>query len=367
MTAVRIVDLAVPDEGAPTSTRAAHGWAEVAAECLRERVGHDDFLDPPESQLALYASQQHSRKQVLLALALAGVGSSTDVLGYAQLDLPILDNTHLAQIEIMVRLGARRQGIGTTLWNEVEARVRAAGRTVVSSWSIHGREAAAGEDAAVAPTGVGRLPADDIAVRFARRHGFVLEQTERQSTLPLPVEPAMLACLRADAESAAGRDYRLVRWRDATPERWLTSMAVLQARMSMDSPSAGLATGEEVWDEQRVRETDMEYSIGGAGYVLTAAEHVPSGELVAFTMIRQAPHQPEVAFQYNTLVRADHRGHRLGMLVKVDNLEQLTEVYPAVRRLHTWNAGENRHMLAINEALGFAVASVEGVWQRNLS
>lgn len=83
-------------------------------------------------------------------------------------------------------------------------------------------------------------------------------------------------------------------------------------------------------------------------------------------MIRQVPDLPEAAFQYNTIVRADHRGHRLGMLVKADNLRTLVEAYPRVRRLHTWNAGENRHMLAINEAMGFEVASVEGAWQRKL-
>lgn len=306
MNAFSIVELAVPPAGATALTWAARGWVAVAAECLRERVGHDDFVEPPEVQVALYANQRHSAKQVLLAVARhdagavgaadgggaaevaadgsrAGVGAGSpsgspdDVLGYAQLDLPVLDNTHLAQVEIMVRPGARRHGIGTALWGEVEARVRAGGRTVVATWSVHGQEAGPGEAALVAPTGVGRLAADDVAVRFARRHGFALEQTDRQSTLRLPVDPDRVTGWFTAAEAVAGPDYRLVRWRDVTPRRWLAPMAVLQARMSTDAPSAGMETGEEAWDEQRVRETDAEYAVGGAGYVLTAAEHVPSG------------------------------------------------------------------------------------------
>ena len=31
--------------------------------------------------------------------------------------------------------------------------------------------------------------------------------------------------------------------------------------------------------------------------------------------------------------------------------------------MHTWNAQENAHMLAINVALGFAPASVDAEWQ----
>ncbi|MFD1505858.1 hypothetical protein FE374_00355 [Georgenia yuyongxinii] len=77
-------------------------------------------------------------------------------------------------------------------------------------------------------------------------------------------------------------------------------------------------------------------------------------------------HRAAMAFQYNTLVRADHRGRSLGLLVKAVNLQLLAATNPAVRRVHTWNAGENAHMLAINEHIGFARASTEGVWQRRL-
>lgn len=36
---------------------------------------------------------------------------------------------------------------------------------------------------------------------------------------------------------------------------------------------------------------------------------------------------------------------------------------PQVRRVHTWNAGENAWILRINLALGFREASHEASWQ----
>ena len=61
---------------------------------------------------------------------------------------------------------------------------------------------------------------------------------------------------------------------------------------------------------------------------------------------------------------AGHRGHRLGMLVKLSNLRRLRAEYPAVERVVTYNAAEIDHMLAINVALGFRPAGYDGEWQR---
>jgi hypothetical protein len=44
----------------------------------------------------------------------------------------------------------------------------------------------------------------------------------------------------------------------------------------------------------------------------------------------------------------------------------LFEAQPAARSLLTWNAVENRHMLAINTLLGFKPAGYEGEWQKRL-
>ena len=140
-------------------------------------------------------------------------------------------------------------------------------------------------------------------------------------------------------------------------------MAQIMARMSTDVPSGDLELEPEVWDAARVAESDRVATRMGRARLTTIARHVPTGEIVAYTVIESPSDKPQAAYQEDTLVHAEHRGHRLGMLVKAGNREQLGRELPAVRRIHTWNAGENEHMLAINRALGFTDRTVEGGWQ----
>ena len=51
--------------------------------------------------------------------------------------------------------------------------------------------------------------------------------------------------------------------------------------------------------------------------------------------------------------RREHRGHRLGVAVKVANLRLLQRERPDITRLTTYNAEVNSHMIGVNEALGF--------------
>ena len=100
--------------------------------------------------------------------------------------------------------------------------------------------------------------------------------------------------------------------------------------------------------------------------VATAARERSSGRLVAYSDLAWTRHDPENAFQWDTLVLREHRGHRLGALVKVAKLERLLAEAPDARRVHTWNADENTHMVAINAAMGFAPAQRESAWRLDL-
>lgn len=68
------------------------------------------------------------------------------------------------------------------------------------------------------------------------------------------------------------------------------------------------------------------------------------------------PAVPEWGHQAVTRVTRPHRGHRLGLLVKADMLDWLASAEPRLAKIVTWSAASNRHMIGINEALGYEVA-----------
>lgn len=100
---------------------------------------------------------------------------------------------------------------------------------------------------------------------------------------------------------------------------------------------------------------------------MTAAiEHAPTGHLVGFSSL-SVPAQPHrCVAQYATLVLREHRGNRLGMLLKVANLHHLEQVAPGHPSVTTFNAEENRHMLSVNESLGFTPIGYEAAWRKDL-
>ena len=121
---------------------------------------------------------------------------------------------------------------------------------------------------------------------------------------------------------------------------------------------------EERWDAERIRE--YEASHVARGRTVLSAGAVRDGRLVAFTDLQVPLAQPERAHQGGTLVLREHRGHRLGALVKAAVLRELAATLPTVRRISTYNSETNTPMLAVNEALGFRPAGQLSTWSMRL-
>lgn len=366
-----VVRLTMPATLDAPDAWALHGAVRVDAAVQRETWGYDDLTYPAEMLLVLHRDDTHARRISLVAVTdpLPPDPGPRDVHGVAHLHLPLDGNTHLSEVSIAVDPARRRDGIGTALLAAAEALLTDLGRTVVVLDSAHaGEPTAADPQALVPPTGSGRIRADHPAASFALRHGYAFEQAERYSVLRVPeLEPSLVESLADDAAQAAGTDYRVITWADRCPDERVEDWALLATSMSVAPPLAGLDYDEDPWDAQRIRDEEQTYADSGRGCVVAAAEHVPSGRLVAYTEITFPHAAPEIAYQDDTLVLPEHRGHRLGMLIKTANLRELARVRPATERIHTWNAEENAHMLAINVALGFRPAGVLALWQRRLA
>ncbi|GAA4622148.1 GNAT family N-acetyltransferase [Cellulomonas oligotrophica] len=353
----------VPDTLDHPDVWAYAGLTEVSRRSTAAVWGWTDTWAPLPVRLPMLRPSPYGETAVWVAVEGDG-RSADDVVGFASVYLPLTANETTAIHGVVVDPRHEGRGIGAALLAQVHDHAAAHGRTVLQAFSPHAPEPPAGPDALEPPTGSGRVPRHDRAVRLAQRHGYVLEQVARASVLELPGDAAGRARLRDEARARAGEEYRTHTWLDDLPADRLDDLALLWTRMSTDAPHGAVEQAEDPWDADRVREHLERLRVSHQHVLMTVAEHVASGRLVAFSWL-QVPTAPvPFAFQEDTLVLREHRGHALGMLVKTVNLDAFTAMRPDALRIHTWNAQENAHMLAINVAMGFRPSGVSAVWQR---
>ena len=273
------------------------------------------------------------------------------------------ENLSSALLHVNVLDAFAGRGIGRTLLEHAEALAAADGPD--DSADVHGAPGRFRRrryrPSSSPPPGPGRCPPTRRASvspegRLPPGAGGALQSLE--------IPPAAdLDALERDALTRAG-DYELLHWTDACPEEHAAQLAVLMSRMSTDAPTGALSYEPETWDVARVRHVEDTWRRAGQSSLVAAARHRSAVNWPPTPSSRSTADKPWLANQDDTLVAAGHRGHRLGMLVKILNLRLLQEAYPAVRRVITFNAAENDHMLAINMALGFKPAGYDGEWQR---
>ena len=288
-----------------------------------------------------------------------------EVVGRGMLSWTVVEESPAVWAYFEVAPAHRNRGIGTALMEIIETEARNLGKTIIQGGGTHTQ--ATGGEQIVPPTGFGAVNTADPGVRFLHRRGYALEQIARGSTIRLPADANLLARSRAEAEAKAGPDYRVLTWQGPTPDEWLFDLARLKEQMSTDEPQAGLEVTPEVWDDARVRKHDADAAAGGRVMLTTVVEHIPTGRLVAINELSVPEDPTRAVAQEDTLVVREHRGHRLGMLVKAANLQELARRFPDAPLVYTFNAEENRYMLDVNEAVGFVPTIYDGIWKKSLT
>lgn len=349
--------MTVPDslDGAGASHFAAYVAVRNAVEAVA--LGSPLLMQTAEELVAEYRSNPTRTREHFTA----SVGR--DVVGRAMVTTRPHSVGAGADLGVDVLPEHRGQGIGTALLHEAEDAANTGGERILKVTVSH-TTAQEGERIA-SPTGFGELPANDPGVRFLLRHGYGLEQVVRISVLDTDGLGDRLPALLAEAEQVAGAEFRRHGWIGPTPSEWVEDVATLRTRMSTDAPMAGLQGPPDPWDAARVEDHDRRIDSACSIVITSAVEHLPSGQLVGFSEI-VVPEDRPTATQEDTLVLREHRGHRLGLLLKTATAGELLRVFPEIESVVTWNAEENRPMLDVNDALGFRPIGYEGGWRKDL-
>jgi GNAT superfamily N-acetyltransferase len=264
--------------------------------------------------------------------------------------LPVHDNLTLANVAVRVHPAHRRNGYGSRAVASVRELLRAAGRTKML--------------VEVPTATLTSTPSEGEL--FAKSVGARRMTVETRRMLDLATISGTTIAALLDEARAAASGYSLVAWGDRTPAEFVADMAELRALMSTDPPQGELDLEPEPWDADRFVEVERSVIARDRRVLVVAARDDASGHLVGYTNIGLPSGVGTVGYQWDTIVRAEHRGHRLGLLVKLANIEALRRELPEVRYLNTWNADENAHMVAVNERLGFTVMEGWSEWQLDL-
>jgi GNAT superfamily N-acetyltransferase len=271
-----------------------------------------------------------------------------------QVQLPLLDNLSAAEIDVSVLPEHRRQGYGTELLEECERIAKEHGRTrfdAMTAWPYDGP-----------PDGAGTS-----GVEFGKVHGYAFGLGDVQREVTLPVADAVLDELAAEAAERSG-GYELRTWRGPfTDDDLLLSYLTLSSTLMTETPMGDNEYEDGAVDVEAHKMHEAIVAKQGRTKFTTVALD-PDGKVAAFTDLMAPAHQSTHVYQWGTLAGRAHRGHRLGLAVKIANLRalQATGLYDG-RRLVTWNAEVNDHMVGINHRMGFVPTARAGELQKKIS
>jgi GNAT superfamily N-acetyltransferase len=329
---------------------ADHAAAEQAYEIVEAAIAVDlpDF--PPVGRRRFLAELAHPWPGNAHELALAYLDGVP--AGYLTIHLPQLDNLENAEVDLAVHPARRRRGVGRALHEHAVTVIRGLGRKRLNGMAVE-----------TLPGGVARDPAGGA---FAEAMGAknALSDVRRRLDVTAVDDKALDELLAAAYQRAAG--YSVVQWRGPTPEEYIDDIAYLDGRLLADAPMGELDWEPEKIDAVRVRAVDAVTAARGRRRYHTGVRHDESGRLVAWTTLDFPGTVDWHAFQQITIVDPSHRGHRLGTIVKIENLRHTCGHEPGLRSIDTWNAGVNDHMISINEAMGFRAVDGWGNWQLSL-
>ena len=196
---------------------------------------------------------------------------------------------------------------------------------------------------------------------FWTRLGAELRYSERESSLDMAAVDAGLMDKWIDA---APSGFRLLHWTQPCPEELLHRLVAATNAMN-DAPTDDLDMADTIVNTAMLEGEIAARAALGLHYrgILAVTDQ---GDTAAATEVVVNTHRLECSWQWNTVVLAPYRGHRIGRWMKAAMWKRLRCEEPEVTRLHTGNAGSNSYMLAINDEMGYRPTHTEVCYQADL-
>ena len=337
---MEIVELDVHDDAAAAAWHAAYSASD--------RFGREETATV--WQLAELLADWRAELATRWIGAWSGiVGGEVVVTGMVR--TPLMDNLSLASLEVQTHPDHRRRGYGSAMLAHLERVAADRGRSVLGAEIAYPYESPA--------DGKGHPNAE-----FLTSHGFRYALGDVQRQLDLPVSDELLDQLAEEAAARASA-YSLRSFVGAAPDDVIEAYAAMTASLTTEAPTGELEIEAEAGGVAEFREYEALMVEQGRTRHTTLA-FAPDGTLAGYTELVSTIHEPGRIYQWGTLVPTAHRGHRLGLALKVANLRFLQEHQPDAHLVTTWNAEVNSHMIGVNEQLGFRPVERLGEFQKRL-
>lgn len=272
-------------------------------------------------------------------------GDESDVpLGLANLTLPLQEDTNQAWVELSVPPEHRGRGVARFLVeNALRPAIEKSGRDVVGLFSEL-------EDKTTEENSL------------TREFGLEPKSAEITQVLDLPLDQDLFQRLWDDA-APYFRNYRIDGWVGDIPEKYIEQWCALANEFSNALPMEDFESELPVATPERTRECEERNRRSGHQYV-TSVAFAEDGSLVANAQAEVSRGAScTLALQANLIVTDTHRGHRLGMAVKLEGLRLLNEHFTDTKAIATWNSRVNQQALGLNRKIGFRQIGREVAYQ----
>jgi len=320
-----------------------------AAYALRVAAASHDLPGEPQpcwyqfaGRVQLPRSGFHQQIRVL--------AEGSELVGGYRLELPMLENLDAAVLELAVAPDQRCRGTGRKLLEHAARAARQEGRQRLVMDSHSPLHPEPESETASFLRAVGAKPV--AAVTWYRLHYERMDEHEYGRMLE-------------DARERSAR-YETVSWIDEAPDSDQQDMAVLMGYALSGQPSDSLDWRPAPWTVDRLAGYDRLMRTCRTTRFTTAARDRESGALVGETTLALT-HTPRThATQCETIVAPPHRGHGLGIRLKLENLRFALTSEPLLKLIDTLVADSNGPMIDINRPLGFHPHRTFIRWQLEL-